>query len=138
MFSWLIVKCKDRVIETISRVFFISEMELIADTCCNKKERVLVAQSRPTLCGPMDSSPPGSSVHGILQARILEWVAIPFSRGSSQPRDQTQVSPTFQANSLPSEPPGRPEPQKHFVSERSQTGEATYYMISFIQNTQNR
>ena len=40
----------------------------------------------------MDCSPPGSSVYGILQARILEWVAISFSRGSSQPRDQTQVS----------------------------------------------
>ena len=45
-----------------------------------------------TLHDPMDYSPPGSSVHGILQARILEWVAIPFSRGSSQPRDGTQVS----------------------------------------------
>ena len=45
-----------------------------------------------TLCNPMDCSPPGSSVHGILQARILEWIAVPFSRGSSQPRDQTQVS----------------------------------------------
>ena len=45
-----------------------------------------------TLCNPMDHSPPGSSVHGILQARILEWVAIPFSRGSSWPRDQAQVS----------------------------------------------
>ena len=51
-----------------------------------------VAQSCPTLCDPMDCSPPGSSIHGILQARILEWVAISFSRGSSQPRDQTQVS----------------------------------------------
>ena len=51
-----------------------------------------VAQSCPTLCNPMDCSPPGSSVHGILQARILEWVAISFSRGSSQPRDRTQVS----------------------------------------------
>ena len=40
----------------------------------------------------MDYSPPGSSVHGILQARVLEWVAISFSRGSSWPRDQTQVS----------------------------------------------
>ena len=40
----------------------------------------------------MDTSPPGSSVHGILQARILEWVAMPSSRGSSQPRDQTQAS----------------------------------------------
>ena len=51
-----------------------------------------VTQSCPTLCDPMDCSSPGSSIHGILQARILEWVAISFSRGSSQPRDQTQVS----------------------------------------------
>ena len=49
-------------------------------------------QSCPTLCNPMDCSPPGSSVHGILQARILEWVAMPSSRGSSQPRDWTHVS----------------------------------------------
>ena len=53
---------------------------------------VLVAQSYPTLRNPMDCSPPGSSVHGILQPRILEWVAIPFSSGPSQPRDWTQVS----------------------------------------------
>ena len=52
----------------------------------------LVSQSCLTLRDPMDCSPPGSSVHGILQGRILEWVAIPFSRGSSQLRDQTQVS----------------------------------------------
>ena len=45
-----------------------------------------------TLWDPIDCSLPGASVHGILQARILEWVAIPFSRGSSQPKDQTQVS----------------------------------------------
>ena len=45
--------------------------------------KVLVAQSFLTLCDPMDCSPPGSSVHGISQARILEWVDIPFSRGSS-------------------------------------------------------
>ena len=43
----------------------------------------------PTLCDPMDCSPPGSSVHGILQARIVEWVAISFSRGYSRPRDHT-------------------------------------------------
>ena len=46
----------------------------------------------PTLCDPMDSSLPGSSVHGILQARIPEWAAIPFFRGSSRPKDQTQAS----------------------------------------------
>ena len=51
-----------------------------------------VAQSCPTLCDPMDGSLPGSSLHGILQARVLEWVAISFSRGSSRPRDRAQVS----------------------------------------------
>ena len=50
-----------------------------------------VTQSCPTLCGLMDCSLPGSSVHGIFQARVLEWVAISFSRGTSQPRDRTQV-----------------------------------------------
>ena len=54
----------------------------------------LVAKLCPTLCHPMDCSLPGSSVHGISQARILEWVAISFYRGSSPPRDQTQVSCT--------------------------------------------
>ena len=49
-------------------------------------------QSCPALCDPMDNSLPGSSVHGILQARILEWVAVPSSRGSSWPRDQTHIS----------------------------------------------
>ena len=51
-------------------------------------------QSCPTLCDPMDHSPPGSSVHGVLQARILEWVARPSSSGSSQPRDRTCISCT--------------------------------------------
>ena len=55
--------------------------------CCS-----LVAQACPTLCDPQDCSLPGSSVHGILQARMPEWVAVPFSRGSSQPRDQTWFS----------------------------------------------
>ena len=53
-----------------------------------------VTQSCPTLCDPMGCSPPGSSVHGILQARIPEWVAVSFSRRSSQPRDRTWVSRT--------------------------------------------
>ena len=56
------------------------------------KVNVLVTKLCPTLCNPMDCSPPGSSVHGILQARILEWVAIPFSRRSSWPRDRPRVS----------------------------------------------
>ena len=62
------------------------------------------------LCDPMDYSPPGSSVHGILQARILEWVAIPFSRESSQPR-----LPAFQAESLWSEPPGKPYEKENWA-----------------------
>ena len=54
-----------------------------------KKVKVLVTQSCPTLCDPIDCSLPGCSVHGILQAKILEWVAISHSRRSSQPRDQS-------------------------------------------------
>ena len=53
---------------------------------------VLITQLYLTLCDPIDCSLPGSSAHGISQARILEWVAIPFSRESSQARDKTQVS----------------------------------------------
>ena len=52
----------------------------------------LVTQSCPTLCDPVDCNPPGSSVHGILPARILEWVAIPFSRESSPPRGGSPIS----------------------------------------------
>ena len=80
----------------------------------------MLTQSCLTLCHPLDCSLPGSSVHGILQARILEWVAISSSRRSSRPRDRTQVSfsrgssrpgiepwsPTLQADSLPPEPSG--------------------------------
>ena len=58
----------------------------------SNSSKALVALLCQTLCNPMDWSPPGSSVHGILQARTLEWVAIPFSRGSSWPRDRTWVS----------------------------------------------
>ena len=60
--------------------------------CIFLKEFSLSHVQVVSLCDPMDCSPPGSSVHGILQARILEWVAIPFSKESSQPRDQTPVS----------------------------------------------
>ena len=56
------------------------------------KVKVLVAQLCLTPCNPMDYSPPGSSVHGIIQVRILDWAAIPFSRRSSQPTDRTWVS----------------------------------------------
>ena len=56
------------------------------------KVKVLVTQSCLNLCYPMDCHPSGSPLHGILQARILKWIVIPFSKGSSWPRDQTQVS----------------------------------------------
>ena len=62
--------------------------ELLYDLCCS------VTQLCLTLCDPMDCSLPGSSVRGISQVRILEWVVISFSKGSSQPRDWTQVSCT--------------------------------------------
>ena len=68
--------------------------------------KVLVVQLCPTLCDPMDYSLPDSSVHRILQARILEWVAIPFSRRSSWPRHGTQVS-HIAGRFLLSEPPGK-------------------------------
>ena len=67
-------------------------------------------QSCQTLCDPTDFNLPGSSVHGILQARILEWVAMPSSRGSSWPRDQTHISYIYlywQVSSLPLAPPGK-------------------------------
>ena len=53
---------------------------------------VKVTQLCPSVCDPIDSSPPVSFVHETLQARVLDWVAVPFSRGSSQPSNQTQVS----------------------------------------------
>ena len=80
---------------------------------------MLVAQLCPTLCNPMDCSPPGSSFHGIPKARILEWVAISRSRGSSLLRDRTWVShaaakslqlcPTL-CDPIDGSPPGSPVP----------------------------
>ena len=67
---------------------------------------VLDAQLCLTLCDSMDYNLLSSSVHGVFQARILEWAAIPFSRGPSQPRDQTQVF-HIAGGSLPAEPPGK-------------------------------
>ena len=89
-------------------------------------------QSCPTLCNPMDCSPPGSSVHRILQARILEWVAMPSSWGSSQPKDQTRVSCLlhWQAGSLPLAPPGKPlsgHSQKKCAHSCSQNFSSIFY-----------
>ena len=65
-----------------------------------------VLSSIQLFCNPTDCSPQASSVHGILHARILQWVANPFSRGSSDPGIKLG-SPALQADSLPSEPPGK-------------------------------
>ena len=65
-----------------------------------------------THCDPIDGNLPGSSVHGIVQASILEWVVISSSRGSSQPKDQTHISYIYlhwQVGSLPLAPPGKPK-----------------------------
>ena len=64
-------------------------------------------KSCPTLCDPVDSSPPGSSIHGTLQARILEWVAI-SSPGDLPDPGMEPGSPESEADALPSEPPGKP------------------------------
>ena len=85
---------------------------------------VKVAQLCPTLCYPMDCSLPYSSVHGILLARILEWVAIPFSKGSFQPRGWTQVTRiegrffTIWATGMPLKLPGRSPNSNILNSER--------------------
>ena len=73
-----------------------------------------VSQSCPTFCNPMDYNPPGSSVHGIIQARILEWVAISFSGDLPYPGIEPG-SPALQADSLPSEPPGKPYTGLHGI-----------------------
>ena len=67
-------------------------VSVLAGTLGSPEGESVIAQSCLTLCGPVDCSSPGSSVRGVLQARILEWVVMPSSRGSSQLRDQTQVS----------------------------------------------
>ena len=69
-----------------------STISPVVYSVCEGEVEVLVAQSCPTLCDPMDCSPPGSSVHEISRTRVLEWVASPFSRGSSRSRDWTWVS----------------------------------------------
>ena len=77
---------------TKTSISIIKNSEFIHDCTIGKPYAVQVTQSCPTLWDPVDCSPPCSSVHGIFQARVLEWGAISFSRGSSWPRDWTQVS----------------------------------------------
>ena len=93
------------LLEARDGVFFyhlFSEQSMMYDSCVCP-----VTQLCPTVCDPIDCSLPGSSVHGILQARILEWVAISFSRGSSQPRDITSIS-CLVGRFFTTEPPEKP------------------------------
>ena len=71
----------------------------------------------PTLCDPMDCSPPVSPAPGILSASVLEWVSIPYSRGFSQPRDQTHISHLlhWEGGSLPLAPPGKTANLSHVI-----------------------
>ena len=83
---------------------FLSYSTFLCDTksvhsLAHSKSSESDTQSCPTLCDPMNYT-----VHGILQARILEWIAFPFSWGSSQPRDSNPGLPHWQADSLPAEP----------------------------------
>ena len=68
-----------------------------------------IAQVCPSLCNPVDCRPPGSSVHGILRERILEWVAISYSRGSPDPGIEP-MSPALAGGFFTAEPPGKPQP----------------------------
>ena len=79
---------------TQKKIFMVNTQNKIRNINIILKVKVLVIQSCLTLCDPMNCSLSGSSVLGIIQARIMEWVAIFFSRGSSQPKDQTPVSCT--------------------------------------------
>ena len=89
--AWIWVTILPSTLSLISA--FVSSFSVFRMTVnCSWSCESEVAQSCPTLCDPVDCSPPGSSVHGILRPRILEWVAISFSRGSSRPRGRTQLS----------------------------------------------
>ena len=86
-----------------------NHLSLTSLNISSQEHACLVTQSRLSFCHPRDCSPPNSSDHGILQARILEWVAISFSRGSSQPNPAIEpISPAFQVDSLSSELPENP------------------------------
>ena len=93
-------------------IHFAVQQKLTQRCKATKRLHVKSLQSCLTLCDPMHCSPPGSSIHGILRARILAWVAMPSSKGSSPSRDQTpSLLPLlhWQAGSSPLAPPGKPQ-----------------------------
>ena len=104
-----ILRCSAFFIVQLSHLYTTTQkiMALHMDYIC---VRAKLLQLCPALCGPMHCSPPGSSVLGILQERVLEWAAVPSSRGSSRPRAQTCISglQRWQGGSFPLVPPGKP------------------------------
>ena len=112
-YSWEIVNTVETVSNIWNKSYYLYEVKIYLPEIplgrpSSQSSQWL--QLCPTTCSPMDYSPLGSSVHGFLQARILEWVAMPSCRGSFWPRNQICVSLALQAYSLPSEPPGKPFP----------------------------
>ena len=91
-FQLLYLWKKSLYLKDVFNLYIIKKLLLVFYLACIVKWRSEVSQSCPTLCDPMGCSLPGFSIHGIFQARVLEWLAISFSRGSSRPRDWTQVS----------------------------------------------
>ena len=94
----------------------------------------LVVQSCPTLCDPVVCSPPGSSIHGILQARILEWFAISFSRDLPNPGIKPRF-PTLQADSLPSKPTRKSPGQGNLLQSLNNGGSVTIHHLSVLAKT---
>ena len=92
-----------------------------------------VPQSGPTLCDPIDCPPPGSSVHGIFQARILEWVAIYASKGNLPNPEIEPVSPELQAGSLLAEPPGKPRKNEAYLLSLGE-GNGTPFQYSCLED----
>ena len=93
--------------------------------------KVLIAQQCPTLCNRMDCSPSGFSVHGILQARILEWVAISFLRGSSWPRDWTCISCIGRSSLYYLSHQGSPKSEKNFKKKKGKRRTLLHTSLSY-------
>ena len=110
---------------------------------CEMESEVLVAQLCPTLCDPMNCSPPGSSVHGILQARILEWVTISLHQFTSSPGDLPDRgteprSLALQADYLLSEPPKKPIGATSFFKKSIHTFMGiwvSFHVLAIVSNT---
>ena len=104
------LRCKDSLVSLVTTTLLVLSFQ---NVCVHAQS----LQSCLTLCDPIDCSPPGSSIHGISQTRILEWVVISSSRGSSPPRDQTRVScisfiaKRFFTMSHLESPPPQPHPE---------------------------